>query len=385
MSFLFRHIAGVIVFLLLFSCTPTQESGTPKEILVILQDALRHENYFVRSAAVKAIGEMGDPAHLPLIIPRLKDPISFVRLFCVEAIAQLEGPDRLKILLAAGDDPDPMVQVAVVKAIDDLSGKDGKVDSVPIGKLLTSFTKNPDPTVHLFALASLARHGGQEAFNLLQKSAQQSESALYPGIVALGRTKKQAAIPILTKATYHTDSTVRIMATEALGDTPSEKTYTLLTELITDSDPAVRGAAATSIGKTGNPKGIAVLTKALDDSELRVQVSVAEGLMRLGEKNLVPYEKALQHSDYGVRHFAIGSLHKTAGREAIPLLIKALSDEAPRVRIAAVRAIGSIGRKEEIPILREKLKDTDLAVRAYAAGNLGRLLRGVKDQKRNTE
>jgi HEAT repeat protein len=382
-SSLFRHIAKASVFLLLFfACTPARENTTPKEILVVLEEALRHENYFVRSAAVKAIGEMGDPAHLSLILPRFKDPISFVRMFSVESVATLHGPDTLKVLLAVGDDPDPMVRVAVVKAIDDLSGTSGKVDSMPVGKLLASFTKDADPTVHLFALASLARHGDNEAFRLLQKSA---PSDLYPAIVALGRTKKQEAIPTLTAAVHHTDSMVRMLAAESLGDIPSEKAYSLLTELVTDTDASVRGAAATSIGKTGNSKGIPVLTKSLDDLEPKVQVSAAEGLMRLGEKKLAVYEKALRHSDYGVRHFAIGSLHKTAGKEAMPLLIKALSDDAPRVRIAAVRAIGSIGGKEAIPILRERLKDMDLAVRAYAAGNLGRVLKGVKDPKKNTE
>jgi HEAT repeat protein len=329
-----------LTFLLFMGCTA--EKTAENEILLPLQVAILHENYFVRSAGIKAIGEMGNPARLPLILPGFKDPVSFVRLFSVESAAQLPGPDRLKLLLAAGDDPDPMVRVAVVKALDDLLGTTGTIDSVPANKLLTPFTKDPDDTVHLFAYAALARQGDEKALIALQELAQSHDVAM-PAMVALGRTKRKEAIPILSQALKNPDETVRMFAAEALGEVASKKTFTDLAALATDQAAIVRGAVATSLGKIGDPKAIPILDQLLNDPEPIVQLSAAEGLMRLGKKRLDVYEKNLHHADYGIRHFAIGSLQKTAGKEALPLLTRSLSDEAPRVRIAAVRAIGSIG------------------------------------------
>ena len=55
-GFFLRHTFKATLFLLLLSgCVLSEEKRTQKEIIAILQDALRNENYFVRSAAVKAI------------------------------------------------------------------------------------------------------------------------------------------------------------------------------------------------------------------------------------------------------------------------------------------------------------------------------------------
>jgi len=373
-AFLNPVTIGIISLILFFGCATKKEKETRKVMLEILNSSLRHENFFVRSAAAKAIGEMGDSKFIAMLIPSFKDPMAFVRLFTVESIAQLHGPDTLKLLLAAGVDPDPMVRIAVVKALDELAKDDGKIDSIPIEKILAPFTKDSDSTVLLFAKAALAKRGNEKMFMEIQ-SALDSHETLYPAIVALGRTKSARAVPILAKTLQDPDSTVRMFSAEALGEIEDPSAFALLTVLTKDKETPVRGAAATSLGKIGDKKAIPILEGLLNDPEIRVALSAAEGSAHYGKTRLDIYEKALQHADYGVRHSAIGSLQKIAGKEALPLLIKALLDEAPRVRIAAVRAIGAISGPEAIPVLQPALHDPDLSVRAYAAGNLGRWIR----------
>jgi len=372
--FLNRVTIGIIGLILFFGCVAKKEEGTRKVILDILARSLRHENFFVRSAAAKAIGEMGDSTAIPMLIPMLKDPMAFVRLFTAESIAQLPGPDRLKLLMAAGGDPDPMVRIAVVKALDELAKDTGTVDALPIEKILMPFTQDSDATVLLFAKAALAKRGNEKMFMEIQ-SAIEIEETLAPAIVALGRTKLARAIPILKKTLQNPDSTVRMFSAEALGEIADPSAFEMLTALTKDKEMSVRGAAATSLGKIGDPKAIPIVEGLLGDGEMRVALSAAEGLAHYGKARLDIYGKALQHADYGVRHSAIGSLQKIAKKEAMPLFIKALSDHAPRVRIAAVRAIGAMSGPEAIPILQAVLHDPDLSVRAYAAGNLGRWVR----------
>ena len=105
-----------------------------------------------------------------------------------------------------------------------------------------------------------------------------------------------------------------------------------------------------------------------------VRLSAAEGLKRLGVAKAAVYRAALSHDDYGVRHFAVGSLRRVWKAEAIPLLETALKDAAPRVRIAAIRAIGEVGDSRHLPLLKAALRDPDLAARTYAAGNIARIL-----------
>jgi HEAT repeat protein len=367
-------------------CTPSSpEAQIKKEAIRLLEGSLRHENFFVRSAAIKAIGEMGDPAHIPLILPGFKDSASFVRLFSVESVTALHGRDTIKLLLAASSDPDPMVRVAVVKGLNDLLDAEGKVDGFPIEKLVAPLLKDADPTVRLFAFASLARRGDKNALAEIEKGIA-VEDTVQSAVVALGRTKQKEAIPLLDKTLDHPDELVRILSAEAIGEVGAKEGLAVLTRKATDFSGGVRGAVATSFGKIGDPEAIPTLNRLLEDAELSVQLSAAEGLTRLGKPQLAIYEKGLAQTDYGVRHFVISSLHKAAGKEAMPLLTKALSDQAPRVRIAAVRAIGSIGKKEDaVPLLKERMNDTDMSVRAYAAGNIVRLLQvAVKPTKRHT-
>lgn len=342
----------------------------------IINNALTHENYFVRSAAVKAIGEMGDRSQIPLIIPGLKDSAPFVRFFTVESLGQLGGPEALKLLLAMGKDPDGMVRVAVVKSLDDMAAsKNGAPAGVDMNNILATLIDDTEPTVKLFALAALTRNGDAKAFSQIMEIVPKLEGpARSAGAAALGRTKRREAAPFLTKMLADPDATLRMYAAEAMGEIVAPESFAPLAKAITDADPAVRGAAATSLGKLGDPNAIPLLDKTVTDPDPIVRVSAAEGLQRLGKRAMPIYEAALAESDYAVRHFTVGSLRKVGGKEAMPLLKKALGDEAQRVRIAVVRALGEVGGREAIPILKESLKDPDSSVRTYAAGNVARLL-----------
>lgn len=347
-----------------------------KEIsIAAIRQSLTHENYFVRSAAVKAAGEMGDQELSLLIIPGLKDSAPFVRFFTVESLGLLGGPDVLKLLLAAGKDPDGMVRVAVIKTLDEMvEGKNGS-SGVEIKNVLATFTNDSDVTVRLFALAGMAKRGDADAFSRLVEAIRTLEpQARAAGAAALGRSKNNGAVPLLIGMIGDAEGPLRMYAAEAMGEIASPELYPPLTKAIADPDPSVRGAAATSLGKLGNPQAIPLLTKTLQDPDAIVRVSAAEGLQRLGKKEMEVYRAALSEKDYAIRHFALGSLRKVGGKEGLPLLAKAAKDEAPRVRIAAIRALGEVGGTEALSLLKESLKDPDLSVRTYAAGNVGRVL-----------
>lgn len=355
-----------------------------REIAVgTIQRSLGHENYFVRSAAVKAIGEMGDPELSPLIIPGLRDTAPFVRFFTVESVGLLGGPDALKLLLAAGKDPDGMVRVAVVKALDDMAdNKEAGTGGIEINNVLATFMDDSDVTVRLFSLAGMARRGDEKAFGQLVEAVRALEpQARAAGAAALGRSKNKAAAPILIGLIGDADGMLRMYAAEAMGEIAVPEFYNPLANALADSDPGVRGAAATSLGKVGDKRAIPLLTKAITDPDMIVRVSAAEGLLRLGKKESAVYQAALAEKDYAIRHFTVGSLRKVGGKEDLPLLSKAAKDEAPRVRIAAIRAIGEVAGPEALPLLKESLKDPDLSVRTYAAGNVGRVLNKAAGKK----
>ncbi len=344
-------------------------------IISIIKTSLKNENYFVRSAAVKALGEMGDVNFLPLIIPSMRDKEIFVRFFTVESFGQLEGPDFLKLVMASGQDPSSMVRVAAVKVLAQLEKTHTGVET---NTLLAIFAKDSDPTVRLLALAAMSKNGDEAAFiKIVSEIKKLPQGAQVSAVSALGRSKNETAIPLIKAYSTHKDHMIRMYAREAMGLIASDAFHPELLKGLEDTDSAVRGASATSLGKLGNPQAIPLLEKYLQDESPMVRLSAAEGLKRLGQNHPTYYEKALNHPDYGVRHFAVSSLRRTWGKEGLPLLRLALKDKAPRVRTAAVRAIGEMGGAESLELLKNSMKDPDLAVRTYAAGNTGRLINKI--------
>ncbi len=344
-------------------------------IVTIIKTSLKNDNYFVRSAAVKAVGEMGDADLLPLIIPSMRDKEIFVRFFTVESFGQLEGPDFLKLIMAAGLDPAGMVRVAAVKVLAQLEKTHTGLE---INNLLATFTKDADPTVRLLALAAISKNGDETAFvKIVSEIKQLPQEAQVSAVAALGRSKHTTAIPLIQAYSTHKDHMIRMYASEAMGLIASHLFHPELRKGLEDTDPAVRGASATSLGKLGDQQSIALIETLLEDESPMVRLSAAEGLKRLGQNHPAYYEKALKHPDYGVRHFAVSSLRRTWGKEGLALLRFALKDEAPRVRTAAIRAIGEIGGAESLELVKNKMKDPDLAVRTYAAGNTGRLINKI--------
>ncbi len=352
-----------------------------EEILIgIIKDALQQKSFFVRSAAIKALAEMGDPAYLHLIIPRMKDEVAFVRFFTVESLGQLEGPDTLKLVMAAGNDPDGMVRIGAIKVLDE--SEEGEGDSVRLNNLLATFVDDADVTVRLFALAAMSKHGDKEAFSkMIDAIKKLPADTLSSGIAALGKSKNLSAVPYLNTFITADNQSLRMLAAESMGEIPAPEFYPSLQKALQDASPSVRASAATSLGKLGDKNAIPLLENQLQDPKSIVRVSAAEGLKRLGRNKLEVYNAALSDPDYGVRHFTISSLRRNWGMDAMPLLKASLKDETPRVRTAAIRAIGEIGGKESLPVLKEMLKDPDLAVRTYAAGNVGRILNKMAGKK----
>jgi len=336
--------------------------------LAVIRRSMQDANLFVRSAAVKALGEMGDRSHIAQLVPALKDAETFVRFFAVESLGRLGGNEAIQLLMAAGSDPDPMVRVAAVKALDDLEVS---------AQLFALFEGDAEATVQLFALAGRARRGDAKAAEvLLSRAKERREDPAAP--TALGRSKQKMATDHLIDLLAGPEASIRMYAAEALGEIADPKAAPRLIRALQDPEATVRAAAATSLGKLDDPAATALLAEMMmKDTDPVARVSAAEGSFLLGRPDWSAYEGALKHDDYGVRHFTVGSLRKAAVRgdkAALEMLIRQIKDPAPRVRIAVVRALGEAGDPSAIPVLKAQFLDEDLAVRTYAAGNLARLL-----------
>ncbi len=147
-------------------------------------------------------------------------------------------------------------------------------------------------------------------------------------------------------------------------------------------DPAqtreCRIAAAHRLAQTGNPAAVAALAKALRDPDARVREAVAAALGQFKAANAVV---ALLE---GLRFWRPGPFGggnnqpmvdaiRAIGPASVPVLIDALSDEDPRIRLHAIDLLCEMDEPEVWPGLVEALRDPEWRIRLQAADGLGRL------------
>lgn len=362
----------------LASIGPWAEESTP-----LLGQALRDPNANVRLAAVAALQAIGPDAsrNLDDLLGCLKDKVPSVRRSTASALAVIatqtdpERTDRAVLALAAAlQDSDADVRVRAAIALGAIGPRAegataflGEASRVP-----------QDPASREAALA-LGRIGGkgtaQLARNLVHADVEVRTHALL-GLQLL-QSKARPVLAALIKALKDSDPNVRqhvMTALRSCDPEPQDIFPVLKSAVAGQADEVGRLWAVVWIGEiaVGVDQGLAqeavgVLTLALADGDAPVRAQAAQSLGQVGPsarsavKNL---RELVNDADANVRlqvAFALGSIDPTAAREAIPVLIKALTQRrsrgGPAFSPEVATALAALGTVE--PLIEALEKSTD--------------------------
>ena len=171
------------------------------------------------------------------------------------------------------------------------------------------------------------------------------------------------------------DWELRWFGARILGDFQAPQVIPTLMHLLDQTpEPDVLGAVAAALGKFGEA-GVAALTHCLARPEQRSQG--VQVLAQMGHPAAIePLLTVVDDADAGVRVAAITALAQFRDDRLLPVLFKALQDDAAIVR---QEAVASLGRHQGIPqatvvaAIAPRLQDPVLAVSQAAAIALGRV------------
>ncbi len=341
-----------------------------EQCVEILRKALDHENSFVRSAAIRAIGESGDSRLLDLLIKGSKDIYPTARQFALQAVVKLAPDQALKLAQTLLKDYDIWVRVEALKVI----GNKGGTDWLP---KLVPYLKDPDQPLRVAAAGALFRLGVESYLNLIVETAHSKATTYrYHAIRELGQLDSPKVIPVLVDLLSDPDEDAVFYTLQSLGEVINPQLFPSLLALLEHNNPSVRYQAVIALGFIeDHQKVISEIEKHCDDEDGLVRLSAAVSLIRSGsracEKNFL---SSLKHNDFGVRSAAARVLGSLEVSEKESLLAMALQDPHSRVRTAAVRSVGKIGGPTGFALLFKMLGDSLEAIRAYAAGNLIKLM-----------
>ena len=314
----------------------------------------------MRIMAAYALGQIG-PAAKAAIDP-LRDIVdskqpAFLRTLSVWAVAHINPENKaavrgaIPMLLDALGSREPRLRAMASRALVDLRA-DPDVLMPPLMKLLRNGRPEVVPDV-LNVLAGLGERGrpradpgdGHEEL----KEARPRAAAI---LARFGPTAK-AAVPALIQAVQSGDPLARHEALLALGaiGPASKAAVPAAVKALQDLDPNVRYSACYALGKIGPPAmaAKAPLQQVLADSDPFLSLVAAWALARIDP-----------------------DCTDTAPK-SVPLLIRALDDPEPMIRLEAATSLRCLGpqAKPAAPALKKTMRDdTSDLVRDMAAAAL---------------
>lgn len=247
-------------------------------------------HWATRRKAVVALGRLGHPQAVGVLIERLNDRSFQVRRAAALALARMGDVSAIPPLIALLQDRDQRVRETAHKALIQLG-------SAPLADLLLGALETGATHTQRMALAGLVDLGSPEP---LGKALVHPDVVIRLGaLVALGRLK---AIPSLVRALDDAAPEVRREAVAALARLRRKDALVLnaLARATHDVDPRVRARAAQALCRQRRPLVVQPLLRALQSPDAQVRLSVVSALGRLGavaNVALAPLQQRLQEDD----------------------------------------------------------------------------------------
>lgn len=343
----------------------------------LLGGALLEPDTLVRRTAIRALGRIGDPRAVALLLPVLDQPdVADLHAEAAFALGLLRDSSAVPGLIARLGDQRPLSATAVAEALLALAriggataaaflesvirdpsvvhaDPDGRARGVavreawrlgPLAPVQALVSAADDPALTGHAIYGLGRLRAKEAATLFISAARDAEPAVrQDGVRALSKGYATGAgldatlvVPILTRALGDLDAGVRINALRALGTWADSARALDVVPLLDDASQNVQVTAAATLGALGGTGGVEAL-KRVHDSR-RAWAVRREALLALATLDVTTFRALLPSwtasNDWRDRAAAAEALARVAPRESAVLL----ADPDARVVNAALQA-----------------------------------------------
>jgi len=273
-----------------------------------LYGLLSDESGHVRKDAVIAVSGLGDSGSIEKLLPVLEDEYSDVAQSAAHALVLLgqKSPDGLAARIT------PMLKSAAPSLYTLLIMILTEVKAPDWEELCLKAAQNADPEVRAAAVSCLKRSESSAAIGTIINSlADENSQVRVQAVVALEELKHPEAILPLKAAMYDQDPWVRSAAVSALSAQP-EVDPADFEELLKGDDLMMQTSALDALGRmaaSGNDDPLEILTEQFETGTLEMKRSICRLLGKIG------------------------------GPKAFELLLRALEDDDPSIRIFAVHAL----------------------------------------------
>jgi HEAT repeat protein len=334
-----------------------------------------------RRSAATALGSIGPSA--AAAIPALSRALATeesrsVGVALAWALGRIGG-EALPALVAILDaGPPPDTRDHVIRAL----GEMGPAARPAADRVIAAAVADPERRVRSRAVLAVAAIGRDDAVAVLEQRLRDEPSDIVRGDVALALGQASAGSPVAVATLVEALGDPDVSAKAAMGlGAIGEPAYAAVLDALHHERPEMRAAAAEALRylPAASESAVPRLVDAFADPDENVRRSASVTLQLVGEDAVEPLLLALdERPESEVRGWAaltLGNIEPPPG-SAVPGLVAALDDDAPRVRELASWSLGRIGElaAEAVPRLTRALADENPVLRrnaAWALGNVG--------------
>jgi HEAT repeat protein len=391
--------------------------------LTHLMRTLKREDLWLKFHVIEALGEIGDRAALPAVLPLYQE--KSLRKPVLEAIGKIADVGTVSFLLRIIADEDKLNLTALRALVRIAEADKPRVvektereliqrkfrESFPASKiepLIEHLHTTPKRDVKNFILKFLGWSGDERALPVLLAHLEMPDTAevAAQGLIDFGAAAIPAILVNLRNADEdevvalllrvvnviggseaiatiidfldHENPMIRRLAIETLGEIPDAASIDYLLAKLDDSDIASQQAAVNSISAlvaafpATKADVLAKIRRFLGSASTPIKLNSLSIFVNIqGEGYHDELLLASKDSDAVIRQKAVSLMGKFSEERFADQVVLSLADEAIAVRLSAINAIVRLRPEKGLVPLISSLEDTDVWIRTAAAQALG--------------
>ncbi len=187
------------------------------------------------------------------------------------------------------------------------------------------------------------------------------------------KRKKESGIDEQAFETLKT--AIRNAVDTGVFETASEReVFERVADYLLSDDLGLRVLSVSALGKMGNEAAAPILFEAVKLGDPYLMAEAVNSLISIGDPTAVAlFKENIANPDFWVKQRCLTGLYELAYEESIDLIINALKDGHPDIRITAATFLGWRGATEAVPALMEAMDDKDARVKKAVIASLSNI------------
>ena len=334
----------------------------------LLIQQLAAEERDTRTAAVIALGKIGDKRATPALIKILRQDADLI-IPTADSLARIGDSRAFEALIELLSSEGAAVRQAAVGALNSLGAPE-------TAERVRSLLDQTNPHVREAAVKIAGYFGYPDcAARIFDCCADENEQVRAAAIESLPFFDDEHVVDRLAAALSAETPKVRAAAARAMVHIDSTNAVAPLLSRINDEDPWVRYFVARSLGSHRAQAATALLAQLIRvDKFDPARIAALDALGEIGGEEAVATAAAVVESgDSPLLRPALAALGRLRHRDALPPLIESSRSSDPSIRIDALAALGERGGDDVLEHLQRSAMDEDNAVSGKAIEMLGKV------------